>query len=223
VAASLDGEGGAFLPFAGAPEQEEQPMTRARSGTSLLLATILGAMAAGTTLAAQGDELAQTLSQSLTSLETQIAIAPEEAVLSLERQKRQLTSLREAAPQHPMIPDLEQRIQQLEERANTAVEAAGRAEEEEALTAPEGEIGPMQPPLELAQRLRKVEGLQRLADRELLRGAIEEAKSYAGQARAEMDQIQAEFADQVPRGYADLIVADERLAALEDMIAAEEN
>jgi hypothetical protein len=200
-------------------------MTRARSGTSLLLAAILGATVAGSTLAQEGqggDELAQTISQSLTSLETQIAIAPENAVLSLERQKRQLEALRQGAPDHPMIPDLEQRLQELEERATAAVEAAGQAEEEEALGAPEGEIGPMQPPHELSQRLRKVEGLQRLADRELLRGALDEAKSYAGQARAEMNQIQDEFADQVPPGYADLIVADERLAALEDMIAAEE-
>jgi hypothetical protein len=197
-------------------------MKQVRRGMGVVVAAAIG-LAAGGALAAQGDELAETISQSLTSLETQIAIAPEEAVLSLERQKRQLDTLRESAPDHPMIPELEARIRQLEEQATAAAEAAGAAEAEDELTAPEGEIGPMQPPPELDQRLRKVEGLQRLADRELLRGAIDEAKSYAGQARAEMDQIQAEFADQVPRGYADLIVADERLAALEDMIAAEEN
>jgi hypothetical protein len=199
-------------------------MTRARSATSLLLAAILGASVAGGALAQQGDELARTISQSLTSLETQIAIAPEEAVLSLERQKRQLTTLRERAPDNAMIPELEGRIQDLEERATAAADAAGKAEaEEETLAAPEGELGPMQAPPELDQRLRKVEGLQRLADRELLRGAIDEAKSYAGQARAEMDKIEGEFADRVPPGYADLIVVDERLNALEDMIAAEEN
>jgi hypothetical protein len=199
-------------------------MTRARSATSLFLAAILGASVAGGALAQQGDELARTISQSLTSLETQIAIAPEEAVLSLERQKRQLTTLRERAPDNAMIPELEGRIQDLEERATAAADAAGKAEaEEETLAAPEGELGPMQAPPELDQRLRKVEGLQRLADRELLRGAIDEAKSYAGQARAEMDKIEGEFADRVPPGYADLIVVDERLNALEDMIAAEEN
>jgi hypothetical protein len=197
-------------------------MKQARRGMGVVVAAAIG-LAAGGAFAAPGDELAETISQNLTSLQTQIAIAPEEAVLSLERQKRQLDTLRESAPGHPMIPELEGRIRQLEEQATAAAEAAGAAEAEEELTAPEGEIGPMQPPPELDQRLRKVEGLQRLADRELLRGAIDEAKSYAGQARAEMDQIQAEFADQVPRGYADLIVADERLAALEDMIAAEEN
>jgi hypothetical protein len=199
-------------------------MTRARSAKSLLLAALLGASVAGGALAQQGDELARTISQSLTSLETQIAIAPEEAVLSLERQKRQLTTLRERAPDNAMIPELEGRIQDLEERATAAADAAGKAEaEEETLAAPEGELGPMQAPPELDQRLRKVEGLQRLADRELLRGAIDEAKSYAGQARAEMDKIEGEFADRVPPGYADLIVVDERLNALEDMIAAEEN
>lgn len=197
-------------------------MKQVRRGMGVVVAAAIGLVAGGV-FAAQGDELAETISQSLTSLETQIAIAPEEAVLSLERQKRQLDTLRESAPGHPMIPKLEERIRQLEEQATAAAEAAGAAEAEDELTAPEGEIGPMQPPPELDQRLRKVEGLQRLADRELLRGAIDEAKSYARQARAEMDQIQAEFADQVPRGYADLIVADERLAALEDMIAAEEN
>jgi hypothetical protein len=198
-------------------------MTRARSATSLLLAALLGASVAGGALAQQGDELARTISQSLTSLETQIAIAPEEAVLSLERQKRQLDTLRDRAPDNPMIPELEERIQDLEGRATKAAEASAAADDELAVTAPEGELGPMEAPPELDRRLRKVEGLQRLADRELLRGAIGEAKSYAGQARAEMDQIETEFADQVPPGYADLIVVDERLNALEDMIAAEEN
>jgi hypothetical protein len=198
-------------------------MTRARPATSLLLAALLGASVAGGALAQQGDELARTISQSLTSLETQIAIAPEEAVLSLERQKRQLDTLRQGSPDNPMIPDLEKRIQDLEARATKAAEASAAADDDFALTAPEGELGPMDAPPELDRRLRKVEGLQRLADRELLRGAIDEAKSYAGQARAEMDQIQGEFADQVPPGYADLIVVDERLNALEDMIAAEEN
>jgi hypothetical protein len=198
-------------------------MTRARSATSLLLAALLGTSVAGGALAQQGDELARTISQSLTSLETQIAIAPEEAVLSLERQKRQLDTLRDRAPDNPMIPELEERIQDLEGRATKAAEASAAADDELAVTAPEGELGPMEAPPELDRRLRKVEGLQRLADRELLRGAIGEAKSYAGQARAEMDQIETEFADQVPPGYADLIVVDERLNALEDMIAAEEN
>jgi hypothetical protein len=197
-------------------------MKRVRYWLSTVVATAIGALAAGAVLAAPGDELAQTISQSLTSLETQIAIAPENAVLSLERQKRQLDTLRTVAPEHPMIPDLGERLQQLEQRANAAVEAAARAEEEEALAVPEGEIGPMEPPRELSKRLRKVDGLQDLADRQLLLGEIGEAKSYLGQARAEMDQIQAEFADQVPPGYAALIVADERLAALEDMVAAAE-
>jgi hypothetical protein len=198
-------------------------MTRARPATSLLLAALLGASVAGGALAQQGDELARTISQSLTSLETQIAIAPEEAVLSLERQKRQLDTLRQGSPDNSMIPELEKRIQDLEARATKAAEASAAADDDLALTAPEGELGPMDAPPELDRRLRKVEGLQRLADRELLRGAIDEAKSYAGQARAEMDQIEDEFADQVPPGYADLIVVDERLNALEDMIAAEEN
>jgi hypothetical protein len=198
-------------------------MTRARSAKSLLLAALLGASVAGGALAQQGDELARTISQSLTSLETQIAIAPEEAVLSLERQKRQLDTLRQSSPDNPMIPELEKRIQGLEARATKAAEASAAADDELGLATPEGELGPMDAPPELDRRLRKVEGLQRLADRELLRGAIDEAKSYAGQARAEMDQIEGEFADQVPPGYADLIVVDERLNALEDMIAAEEN
>lgn len=195
-------------------------MKRVRHAWSLIVATGMVGMIAATALAAEGDELAETIDQSLTSLETQISIAPENALLSLERQKRQLDTLETAAPDHPMLPKLSERIEDIEERATAAVEAAQDSEEE--LAAPEGEVGPMQAPPELRQRLRKVEGLHSLADRELLRGELEGAKSYLGQAKAEMDEIEDEFADQVPPGYAALIVADERLAALEDMIAAAE-
>lgn len=195
-------------------------MKRVRHAWSLIVATGMVGMIAATALAAEGDELAETIDQSLTSLETQISIAPENALLSLERQKRQLDTLETAAPDHPMLPKLSERIEEIEERATAAVEAAQDSEEE--LAAPEGEVGPMQAPPELRQRLRKVEGLHSLADRELLRGELEGAKSYLGQAKAEMDEIEDEFADQVPPGYAALIVADERLAALEDMIAAAE-
>lgn len=195
-------------------------MKRVRHGLSLVMAMGMVVAAATTALAAEGDELAQTIEQSLTGLETQVNIAPENALLNVERQKRQLDTLATTAPDHPMLAKLSERIEDIEERATAAVEAAQESEEE--LEAPEGEVGPMQAPPELRQRLRKVEGLHSLADRELLRGELEGAKSYLGQAKAEMDRIEDEFADQVPPGYAALIVADERLAALEDMIAAAE-
>ena len=77
---------------------------------------------------------------------------------------------------------------------------------------------PLHVPAEVRRELREVETLQTRADREMMRGASDSAAGYLSEAERLIEAIEAEYGERIPPGYAALIVAKERLAALQDQL-----
>jgi hypothetical protein len=187
-------------------------MKRGQYATRCVLTATATVLLAFTTLAQSADEIAQALQENFEDIELQIRVAPTEAEANLERQRGQLDALRSAAPNHPMLPSLEERLGQLEADVAAAVEA----QPDEA--APQEQFVPLRAPAEARAQLRDVEVLQTRADREMMSGRPEHAEEYLSEAEGLIEAIEDEFGDQMPPGYAPLIVAKERLAALRDQL-----
>jgi cell fate (sporulation/competence/biofilm development) regulator YlbF (YheA/YmcA/DUF963 family) len=111
-----------------------------------------------------------------------------------------------------MLPSLEERFGELEADVAAAVEA--QPEE----TAHQEQFVPLGAPAEARAQLRDVETLQTRADREMMSGRPDHAKEYLSEAEGLIAEIEDEYGDQMPPGYAPLIVAKERLAALRDQL-----
>ena len=187
-------------------------MKRGRSTTYFVLTAMATVLLAFTALAQSADEMAQVLQENLEDIELQIRVAPTEAEANLERQRGQLDALRSEAPDHPMLPSLEERLGQLESEV-----AAARADQP-ASAAREEQFVPLRAPAEARAQLRDVEVLQTRADREMMSGRPDEAEQYLSEAEGLIEAIEGEYGDQMPPGYAPLIVAKERLAALRDQL-----
>lgn len=158
------------------------------------------------------DETAQVIQRSIEDIELQIRIAPTAAREDLERQKRQLENMRSEAPDHPLLPSLEQRIEELD--AEIAAAVAQQPETDQGAE----QFVPLHAPAEVRRELREVETLQTRADREMMRGASDSAADYLSEAERLIEAIEAEYGDRIPPGYAALIVAKERSAALQDQL-----
>jgi hypothetical protein len=72
-------------------------------------------------------------------------------------------------------------------------------------------------------QLRQVEELQTLGDREMMRGRMDRAVEHLDESGALIQTIERTYHDQIPRGYAPLIIAKERLAALRDQLERQRN
>lgn len=169
-------------------------------------------------LAPGSDQLASTIEQSLKSVEFQLTVAPESAAKDLEAQRRRLAILETEDPDHPMLPELTRRIEELEAETEAAL-GEGEAGAEGGTVERSGLILPVEPPPEVGSKMREIENLQTRADRELMRGEHESAEHYLEEARSAIDEVEEAYGDQIPPGYAALIVAKERLAALRDQLA----
>lgn len=169
-------------------------------------------------LAPGSDQLASTIEQSLKSVEFQLTVAPESAAKDLEAQRRRLAILEAESPDHPMLPQLTRRIEELEAETAAAL-GEGEAGAESGVVERSGLMLPVEPPPEVGSRMREIENLQTRADRELMRGEHESAEHYLEEARSAIDEVEEAYGDQIPPGYAALIIAKERLAALRDQIA----
>lgn len=165
-----------------------------------------------------GDELALAIEQSLDNVEFQATVAPESAARDLAEQRRRLENLKMESPDHPMLSRLTERIEAIE-----AEVAAALGEDEEAIEAGDversGLMLAIDPPPEVTFRMREIETLQTRADREMMAGQHESAARYLDEASSAIDDIEEQYGDQIPRGYAALIIAKERLDALRDQIA----
>ena len=187
-------------------------MKQWQCGTQLVFTTIVAVLVAFTALAQSADELAQLIQQNIEDIQLQIRVAPTEAEENLERQREQLDVLRSEAPDHPMLPSLEQQLGALDgEVAAARADQSGSAARDE-------QFVPLQAPAEARAQLRDVEVLQTRADREMMSGRPAEAEQYLSEAQGMIDAIEGEYGDQMPPGYAPLIVAKERLAALRDQL-----
>jgi len=185
---------------------------RWQDGAKLVLMLIMAVALSATALAQSPDEAAQVIQQSIEDIQLQIRIAPTAAQEDLERQKRELETLHSEAPDHPLLPSLEQRIEELDAEITAALaQQRGTDQETE-------QFVPLHAPAEVRRELREVEILQTRADREMMRGASDSAADFLSEAERLIEAIEAEYGERIPPGYAALIVAKERLSALQDQL-----
>lgn len=162
-------------------------------------------------LAQTVDELVLLIQQNIEGIQLETRVDPTRAEENLARQREQLDALRSKAPDHPMLSSLERRIDEL----GDAITAARATQSEGAVEAP---FVPITVPADVRMQLREVEELQTLGDRAMMRGRIDRAVEHLDESGALIQTIENAYRDQIPRGYAPLIIAKERLAALRDQL-----
>ncbi len=185
-------------------------------GAQLAIAWLGAMLIALPALAQSVDELVPLVQQSIEDIEAQMRVDPAGAEEGVALQRERLETVRREAPDHPMLSSLERRIDELDEEV-----AALRASQAES-PLDEEQFVPLTVPAEVRMRLRDVQQLQNQSDREMMLGETESASAYLDEAEALLAAIEAEYGDQIPPGYAALIVADERLAALRDQLARQQ-
>lgn len=185
---------------------------RWQEGAKLAFMLMVAVPLSATALGQSPDEAAQVIQGSIEDIELQIRIAPTAAQEELDRQKRQLATLRSEAPDHPLLPSLEQRIEELDAEITAALAQQPETDQQTE------QFVPLHAPAEVRRELREVETLQTRADREMMRGASESAAEYLSEAERLIEAIEDEYGDRIPPGYAALIVAKERSAALQDQL-----
>jgi hypothetical protein len=194
---------------------KEAPMQTGRRRWRRLLARVLVVAWAGApaVAGAQGaDALALTIEQNLDGIEFRMDLRPTQAAADLEAQGRQLELLEQEAPDHPALPELKLKFEDLQ--AEAAVATAGASGDADAAglvaTAPEG----------FTSGIEQVANLQQQAEAELLRGNAEGATGYLEEAEAQMSALERDYQGDIPQGHVPLLVAKEKLAALKDQLAA---
>jgi hypothetical protein len=186
-----------------------------RYGAQLMLTTLGAMLIALTALAQSADELVPLIQQSIEDIELEMRVDPAAAQSNVALQRERIDAVRSEAPDHPMLSSLERRVDELDEEI-----AALRESQPE--SAVEEQFVPLSVPAEVRLRLRDVKQLQTQGDREMMRGEMDSAVAYLDQAEALIATIEEEYGDQIPPGYAALIVAQERLAALRDQLARQQ-
>ena len=182
-----------------------------------LIVTVFGAMLIALSAFAQSaDELVPLIQQSIEDIQAEMRVDPVGAQSTVALQKERLDVVRSEAPDHPMLSSLERRLDELDEEI--AALRAGQAES----PVVEEQFVPLTVPAEVRMRLRDVQQLQTQGDREMMRGEMDSAVAYLDEAEALLATIEEEYGDQIPPGYAALIVADERLQALRDQLARQQ-
>jgi hypothetical protein len=188
-----------------------------RQHAAQLVLTMVGTMLIGLGAVAQSvDELVPLVQQSIEDIEAQMRVDPAGAGEAVALQRERIETVRSEAPDHPMLSSLQRRIDELDEEV-----AALRASQAES-PLEEEQFVPLTVPAEVRMRLRDVQQLQTQSDREMMLGETESAVAYLDEAEALLATIAEEFGDQIPPGYAALIVAEERLAALRDQLARQQ-
>jgi hypothetical protein len=191
-------------------------MTR-RQRRARLVFTSFGAMLIAPSALAQGaDELVPLIQQSIEDIQLEMRLDPGRAEAAVAEQRERIDAVRSEAPEHPMLSSLERRIDQLDEEI-----AAVREGQSEAAVSEEPFV-PLSVPADVRMQLQDVKQLQTQGDREMMRGQMDNAVAYLNEAESMIAAIEEEYGDQIPPGYASLIVAKERLAALRDQLARQQ-
>jgi hypothetical protein len=189
---------------------KEAPMQTGRRRWRRLLARVLVVAWAGApaVAGAQGaDALALTIEQNLDGIAFRMDLRPAQAAADLEAQGRQLELLEQEAPDHPALPELKSKFEELQAQAGTARGSGGAGD---VPTAPEG----------FTSGIEQVASLQQQAEAELLRGNAEGATGYLEEAEAQMTALERNYQGDIPPGHVPLLVAKEKLAVLKDQAAA---
>lgn len=188
-------------------------MKQRQQRAQLVLGTLGATLIALTALAQSADELVPLIQQSIDDIQLEMRVDPAGAASSIETQRERIETVRSEAPDHPLLSSLERRINELDQE----VAALRQQQSESPVT--EEQFVPLSVPADVRMQLRDVEQLQTRGDREMLRGETESAIAYLDEAESLIASIEEEYGDQIPPGYAALIVAKERLAALRDQLA----
>jgi hypothetical protein len=188
-------------------------MKRPQHAMPMVCTTLLAMLVALAALAQSADEVVQLIQQSIEDIELEMRIAPSSAAESLAQQRDRLDSVRSEAPEHPMLSSLERRLDELDDEIAAARESTSSA------TTGEDQYVPLSVPADVRMQLRDVKELQTRGDREMMRGEMDAAAHYLDEAESLIAAIEDEYGDQIPPGYAALIVAKERLDALRDQLA----
>jgi hypothetical protein len=191
-------------------------MKQGQHGAPLVLGMLGATLIALTALAQSADELVTLIQQSVEDIQAEMRVDPAGAESTLALQKDRIETLRSEAPNHPMLSSLERRIDELDE------EVAALRESQSESPVPEEQFVPLSAPADVRMRLRDVEELRTRGDREMLRGETDSAVAYLDEAESLIATIEEEYGDQIPPGYAALIVAKERIAGLRDQLARQQ-
>jgi hypothetical protein len=192
---------------------KEAPMQTRRRRWQHLLACVLAVAWAGlpAMAAAQGaDALALTIEQNLDGIAFRMDLRPTQAAADLEAQGRQLELLEQEAPEHPALPGLKLKFEDLQAKAAAVTAGASGDAAGQVPTAPEG----------FTSGIEQVASLQQQAEAELLRGNADGATGYLEQAEAQMTALERDYQGDIPQGHVPLLVAKEKLAVLKDQVAA---
>jgi hypothetical protein len=190
-------------------------MKQRRHGVPVLAA--LGAMLfAFPVLAQSADELVPLIQQSIEDIQLEMRVNPARAQMELAQQRDRVETLRSEAPDHPMLSSLERRIDELDE------EVAAARDSQSDSAASEEQFVPLIVPADVRMQLRDVKQLQSQGDREMMMGRMDSAVAHLDEAESMIATIEHEYGDQIPPGYAALIVAKERLAALRDQLVRQQ-
>lgn len=186
-------------------------MRRASRSLQLAASALIAGLVAASAFAQDADELAQVIQRNIEDVAVQVRVAPAQAADELERNKEQLEELRRAAPNHPLLPSLERRVEELDDEIAAAVDSGPVGGGDDVVVL-------LNAPAEVRDQLRDVEQLQTRADREMMIGDREAAAEHLDEAESLIEAIEEEYGDRIPPGYARLIVIQERLAALRDQV-----
>jgi hypothetical protein len=191
-------------------------MKQRQDGMQLVLASLGTMLIALTAVAQSADELVPLIQQSIDDIQLEMRVDPVRAQTELAQQRDLIEAVRSEAPDHPMLSSLERRIDELDEEIAAVREShSGSAVSEEPFV-------PLSVPADVRMQLRDVKQLQTQGDREMMRGRMDTAVDYLDEAETLIAAIEEEYGDQIPPGYAALIVAKERLAALRDQLARQQ-
>jgi hypothetical protein len=191
-------------------------MKQRQHGAQLVLATLGAMLIALTALAQSADELVPLIQQSIDDIQLEMRVDPAGAETNLALQRDRIDAVRGEAPDHPMLSSLERRIDELDDE----IAAVRESQSDSAVS--EEQFVPLSVPADVRLQLRDVEQLQMRGDREMLRGETDNAVAYLDESETLIATIENEYGDQIPPGYAALIVAKERLAALRDQLARQQ-
>jgi hypothetical protein len=191
-------------------------MKQRQHGAQLVLATLGAMLIALTALAQSADELVPLIQRSIDDIQLEMRVDPAGAETNLALQRDRIDAVRGEAPDHPMLSSLERRIDELDDE----IAAVRESQSDSAVS--EEQFVPLSVPADVRLQLRDVEQLQMRGDREMLRGETDNAVAYLDESETLIATIENEYGDQIPPGYAALIVAKERLAALRDQLARQQ-
>jgi hypothetical protein len=150
-------------------------------------------------LAGVADDLAREIEQTIDDITAQIRIQPDRALADLNEQERQLETLVQIEPDHPAIPDLRKRLDELEARLADRTDTP-------AVSVPSADVD--RSVRRLRNRLKEAETAWLSKDHTL-------ATSILHEVRSSLDALERERGSEIPDGYVALFVLEERLLVLE--------